>query len=142
MSTNQAEKPAPTPSAPRPMMGRGPFGAGMMPPAKAKHFGPSAKRLLRLFAVDRVMVGAVLFAALVSVLLNVSGPKILGRATNLIFAGFLGGRMPAALPTRKLLPRINMAGKAMTSTAAAVRVSTKPRVIWKVAGTRPGDSAR
>ena len=108
MSGNEPAKPAA--AAPRPMMGRGPFGAGMMPPAKAKQFGPSAKRLFRLFIQDRVMFGAVLFAALVSVLLNVSGPRILGRATNLIFAGFLGGKLPATLTHDQAVAQLHAAG--------------------------------
>ena len=87
----------PSAPPPRPMMGRGPFGGGMMPPAKAKSFGPSAKRLLRRLAPERPAIIAVFLCAIVSVVLSVSGPKILGHATNIIFAGYLGEKLPHSM---------------------------------------------
>ncbi|CUR57430.1 conserved membrane hypothetical protein [metagenome] len=73
--------------------GRGPFGGGMVG-QKAMQFGPSAKRLVRRMAPERTKAMAVVALALVSVVLTSFGPKILGHATNLIFAGFIGSRMP------------------------------------------------
>jgi ATP-binding cassette subfamily B protein len=77
----------------RPMMGggnRGPFaGAFGPPPQKAKTFGASARRLIRLLAPERPRIAAVMIAAVASVTLSVSGPRILGDATNLIFKGYL-----------------------------------------------------
>ncbi|HUJ60010.1 MAG TPA: ABC transporter ATP-binding protein [Kofleriaceae bacterium] len=88
MTTNRA-------APPRPIF-RGPMGAGMMgPPQKAKSFGTAARRLLGRLAPERKLIVLVVALAVSSVALNVSGPKILGRATDLIFAGFFGGRMPA-----------------------------------------------
>jgi ATP-binding cassette subfamily B multidrug efflux pump len=72
-----------------PAMRGGPFGQ-LGPPQKAKSFGPSARRLLGLLRPQRKAIYVVIALALGSVALSVAGPKILGRATNLIFAGSMG----------------------------------------------------
>jgi ATP-binding cassette subfamily B protein len=74
--------------------GRGPFGGGMVG-QKSMSFGPSAKRLVRRMGPDRGPAVAVLLLAVVSVALSVVGPKILGHATDLIFSGLFGRRLPA-----------------------------------------------
>ena len=74
------------PASPPP---RGPMSFQMGPPQKAKQFGASAKRLLGRLAPERTLVLAVLALAVVSVGLSVSGPRILGRGTDIIFAGYL-----------------------------------------------------
>jgi len=91
-------RPAPAPpAAPRGAAAipiRGPFGqAG--PPQKARRFGPSARRVLGLLAPRRRTIAVVLALAIASVALSVSGPRLLGRATDLIFRGYLGQRLPA-----------------------------------------------
>ncbi len=74
--------------------GRGPFGGGMVG-QKASHFLPSAKRLVGRLAPDRGRAIAVVVLAVVSVVLTAVGPRILGHATDLIFAGLIGGQLPA-----------------------------------------------
>jgi len=71
---------------------RGPMGMNMGPPQKAKSFGSSARRLLGLLAPQRHLIASVVALAIASVSLSVAGPKILGRATDIIFAGFMGTR--------------------------------------------------
>src|SRR5664279_378429 len=66
-----------------------------MPAEKSMTFGPSARRLLARLRPDRLMVLGVLALATTSVTLAVLGPKILGHATNIIFAGAIGERLPA-----------------------------------------------
>ncbi len=73
--------------------GRGPFG-GAMVGQKASHFKPSAKRLLARLAPERAKAFGVVGLAVVSVLLTAVGPRILGRATDLIFSGLIGTRLP------------------------------------------------
>jgi ATP-binding cassette subfamily B protein len=68
-----------------------------MPVEKAMTFKPSAKRLLRRLAPQRGKVAAVLALAVLSVGFAVAGPKLLGRATDIIFAGVLGRRLPAGI---------------------------------------------
>jgi ATP-binding cassette, subfamily B, multidrug efflux pump len=66
-----------------------------MPAEKSMTFGPSAKRLLARLRPQRSLVLVVIALAVASVTLSVLGPKILGHATDIIFAGFIGKRLPA-----------------------------------------------
>jgi ATP-binding cassette, subfamily B, multidrug efflux pump len=70
----------------RPIM-RGGWGPQMAPVQKPKTFKASARRLLGRLAPERRLVVMVIVFAVVSTALSVSGPKILGRATDLIFVG-------------------------------------------------------
>ena len=74
----------------RAVMGRGPMGAGGMPAEKSKDFGASVRRLLALMAPERAGLIAVVAIAIVSVGLYVSGPRVLGHATDLIVRGVYG----------------------------------------------------
>ncbi len=69
--------------------GRGPMGGGMVG-QKASTFGPSAKRLVRRMQPDRTKAFAVIALAFCGVGLAAFGPKILGRATDIIFGGLIG----------------------------------------------------
>jgi ATP-binding cassette, subfamily B, multidrug efflux pump len=76
--------------ASRAVMGRGPMG-GVGPPAeKSKDFRASVRRLVALMAPERSGLFAVLAIAIVSVALYVSGPRVLGHATDLIVRGVYG----------------------------------------------------
>jgi ATP-binding cassette subfamily B protein len=68
-----------------------------MPAEKSLTFGPSAKRLMRRLQPERWFAVGVLLLAVGSVTLMVLGPRILGRATNLIFNGYLGRKLPSDL---------------------------------------------
>jgi ATP-binding cassette subfamily B protein len=83
-----------------------------MPPAKAMTFGPSARRLLRRLAPQRPMLLGVLALAVAGVGFSVAGPKILGHATDIIFAGVLGRRLPAGLSTEQAARAARAAGHA------------------------------
>ncbi|MEP7332214.1 MAG: ABC transporter ATP-binding protein [Terracoccus sp.] len=60
------------------------------PGEKSLDFGPSAKRLVGRLRPERAKVIIVLAFAVVSVVLSSIGPKVLGRATDIIFAGVIG----------------------------------------------------
>jgi ATP-binding cassette subfamily B protein len=81
-----------------------------MPAAKAMTFGPSARRLLGRLAPERGMLAGVVLLAVASVGLSVAGPKILGRATDLIFAGILGRQLPAGRTTEQAAAAARAAG--------------------------------
>jgi ATP-binding cassette subfamily B multidrug efflux pump len=68
-----------------------------MPAEKSMDFGPSAKRLIRRLYPERWLAAVVLLLGVGSVTLTVLGPRILGHATNIIFGGFLGDRLPSGL---------------------------------------------
>jgi len=87
------------------MMGLG------MPPAKSKDFRGSFKRLLGRLAPDRRNVVLVLILAVISVIFAVVGPKILGNATNDIFAGLLSKQIPAGVTQDQLIAGLRAQGK-------------------------------
>jgi ATP-binding cassette subfamily B multidrug efflux pump len=80
--------------------GAGTFGRGpaafMGGPSveKALDLKGSGRRLLSLLRPHRVLTFALLSSGIASVALSVTGPKVLGHATDLIFAGVLGRRLP------------------------------------------------
>jgi ATP-binding cassette subfamily B multidrug efflux pump len=88
-----------------PMMGAG------LPAEKSQNFVPSAKRLLGLLRPERARLYAVLALALVSVGLTAIGPKVLGRATDYIFAGFVGSKLPAGATREQVVERLRAGGQ-------------------------------
>ncbi len=75
--------------------GRGPMGGGGVA-QKAMDFGPSARRLVARLRPERTAALLVVALGVVSVLLMAVGPRILGRATDLVFAGLLGRQYAGA----------------------------------------------
>jgi ATP-binding cassette, subfamily B, multidrug efflux pump len=76
-------------------MGPGGMMMGGPPPEKSKDFGTSFRRLLGRLRPEAACIAVVLVLAVGSVGFAVVGPKILGDATNIIFEGFIGSRLPA-----------------------------------------------
>jgi ATP-binding cassette subfamily B protein len=73
-------------------------GRGMGPSTinqKPMSFKASGKRVLRRLRPQRIKIIAVVLAGIVSVALAALGPKVLGGATDLIFAGVIGKTLPA-----------------------------------------------
>jgi ATP-binding cassette subfamily B multidrug efflux pump len=101
--------PRPGVAAPRPPMARGPF-AGLGVTEKSLNFLPSARRLLGRLAPERLVVSVVLALSIASVTLSVIGPRLLGHATDLIFAGVLGRRLPAGLTKEQVVQRARSTG--------------------------------
>lgn len=58
-----------------------------MPVEKSENFGLTARRLMGLMAGEKFLVGIILLLAVVSVALVVSGPRVLGHATDILFNG-------------------------------------------------------
>ena len=91
MAERQEDKKSTAPAGPgghRPGGGFGPpglIGAG----AKSKDFKGSGRRLLGLLQPHRTMIALVIALAILSVALSTVGPKILGRATNVLFSGVM-----------------------------------------------------
>ena len=88
------------PAVPQRIAGRpgprgGPPGMSMgMPAEKSLDFGPSARRLFARLHPHRVSVGVVITLAVVSVVFTVLGPKILGKATDVVFSGVVSRQLP------------------------------------------------
>ncbi|MDQ2955420.1 MAG: ABC transporter ATP-binding protein, partial [Actinomycetota bacterium] len=90
-------------------MARGPF-AGMGMTEKSLNFGPSARRLLGRLYPERMIISVVMVLSLIGVTLTVVGPKILGHATDLIFAGVLGKRLPAGVSKAQVVAQARASG--------------------------------
>ncbi|WP_326811756.1 ABC transporter ATP-binding protein/permease [Streptomyces scopuliridis] len=90
----------------------GPGGRMMMagPTQRSMDFKGSGKRLLRLLAVERTTLWWMLAAGVVSVALSVVGPKILGRATDLIFAGVVGRQTPGGVTKEQTIEGLRAKG--------------------------------
>ncbi|MBK6299921.1 MAG: ABC transporter ATP-binding protein [Actinomycetales bacterium] len=89
-----------------------------MPAEKSMSFGPSARRLLSWLAPERVKVTTVIVLVVLSVVLSSVGPKILGRATDLIFAGLVGRMLGTNIP----------AGTSRADVIAAMRAQGQDRM--------------
>ncbi|MFE0100039.1 ABC transporter ATP-binding protein [Streptomyces sp. NPDC059009] len=90
------------------MAGHGGMMAG--PPQKSLDFKGSGKRLLAQFKPERATMYGMLVAVVLSVGLSVVGPKILGRATDLIFAGIVGRDMPEGATKEQALENLRQGG--------------------------------
>ena len=92
----------------------GPGGMGMMmslPAARSKDFRGSFVRLLRRLRPESPLIGLVLVLGIVSVVLAILGPKILGNATDIIFAGAIGKGLPAGVPKEQIVAGLRAGGQ-------------------------------
>ena len=92
----------------------GPMGrmmAGTGPDARSMDFKVSGKRLIGQFRPERLTIGLLLVCVVISVGLNVVGPKILGNATDLVFAGIIGRQMPAGTTKAQALQAMRDRGQ-------------------------------
>jgi ATP-binding cassette, subfamily B, multidrug efflux pump len=89
--------------------GRGPMGGGMVG-GKANTFGPSIKRLVARMAPYKIKTIAVIALTVISVLANAVGPRVLGRATDLIFNGLIGGDLPAGMTKAEVVAMLRERG--------------------------------
>ena len=94
-------------------VGRGGPMAGMMggPVQKSKDFKGSLRRLLREVGEERKTLYVVFVLISTAVTLGSFGPKILGHATNNIFYGFLGRKLPAGLTKAQVVARLRASGQ-------------------------------
>src|SRR5690606_2671519 len=71
-------------------LSRSPFAAGAPPMVQSKDPRGTARRLFALLRPERTPVTVVLVAVTISVSFTVYGPRLLGRATDVIVRGVLG----------------------------------------------------
>ncbi|MFI8365763.1 ABC transporter ATP-binding protein [Streptomyces sp. NPDC085466] len=84
--------------------------AGGTPGERSLDFKGSSKRLLRQLAPERGALWVMLVAGVLSVAGAVIGPKVLGMATDLVFAGVVGRRMPEGVTKAEALARLRADG--------------------------------
>ena len=116
-----AEKKSQQPAGAAPPRQRGPGGPGggpgghalVMPTAKAKDLRGALRRLAGQLKPERALLVTVVLLAVVSVTFAVVGPKILGRATNIIFDGVISKQIPAGVTKAQAMlacaPRVRAA---------------------------------
>lgn len=83
---------------------------GGQPVKKAKHFWPSAKRLVGLLAPHKWQFTLVVLLVIGSVVLTVIAPKILGQAMDVIFNGILGKQLPAGITQEQAIEAARASG--------------------------------
>ena len=99
-------------------------GRGGPPQQKAVNFGPSLKRILLLMAPDKARMALVLVMAAIAVGLSVLAPKLLGRATDIIFDGVVGKMLQQFPP-----------GTTQNQAVAALRASGEGQLADMLAAT-------
>ncbi|MEU4994894.1 ABC transporter ATP-binding protein [Streptomyces sp. NPDC021622] len=88
----------------------GPGGQMMGPDSRSMDFKGSGKRLLAQFRPERATMYGMIAAVVLSVAFTVLGPKILGRATDLLFAGIVGRDMPAGVTKDQAIEQLRDKG--------------------------------
>jgi ATP-binding cassette subfamily B multidrug efflux pump len=105
--TSAARLPAAASEVPR----RGPMANIAAPTEKAVHFRSSLGRLVARLRPDRVGLILVIALATASVTLTVIGPRLLGHATDIIFRGVIGGRLPAGSTAEQAVAQLRGRGE-------------------------------
>ncbi|MDP9695254.1 UNVERIFIED_ORG: ATP-binding cassette subfamily B protein [Arthrobacter globiformis] len=84
---------------------------GAMPAKKAQHFWPSAKRLMGLLKPEAAGIYVVVGMVIISVILNVIAPKVLGQAMDVIFGGVVGKQLPAGVSKDQFVEGLRAQGQ-------------------------------
>jgi ATP-binding cassette subfamily B protein len=96
---------------------RPPAGPGFGPPGligsgeKPKDFKGSFKRLVRRLRPERRLIVLIILLTVVSVACTVGAPKILARATNLIFSGVVSAQLPPGVTQEQAVAGLRAAGQ-------------------------------
>ncbi|KUJ65328.1 multidrug ABC transporter ATP-binding protein [Streptomyces albus subsp. albus] len=94
---------------PAPAAGAARFMGGQ-PTEHSMDFRGSGRRLLATMRPERTLLFVALGFAVLSVSLSVLGPKLLGHATDLIFAGVIGQQLPGGQTKEEAVARIREHG--------------------------------
>ncbi len=78
---------------------------------KARDFKGSLKRLAGYLRPHKAQLAVVMVMAVASVALSIAGPKVLGRATNILFEGVIGRQLPPGLSKETIIMMLRSAGK-------------------------------
>lgn len=99
--------------------GRPHRGGGRGRAQPADDFHGTSRRLLGLLRPERALMAGALMVCAVSVTLSVIGPKILGHATDIIFAGVVSSHLPADTTTDEAVARLREQGESPQADALA-----------------------
>lgn len=87
-----------------------PHAAIGMPAERSQDFGRSARRVLGLLRPERRNILLAVVLAVVGVTLSALGPKVLARATDLVFAGVVGPQLPSGVTVAQAVDRLRASG--------------------------------
>ncbi len=82
--------------------GRGPHSTGMVG-QKSQDFRESGKRLLNQLRPERLRIITIFVAATIAVAFAAIGPRVLGRATDIVFAGAIGKQLPSGMTKEQVI---------------------------------------
>jgi ATP-binding cassette subfamily B multidrug efflux pump len=112
MSDRRQGATPPRPASGPGLGGRRPgFMPHMAPPGKAKDFAGSFRRLMGRLRPERTKLMAVLVLGVGSVAFSIVGPRILGHATNVLFDGVIGGKLPPGLTQEQAIAGLRQQGE-------------------------------
>lgn len=80
-------------------------------PGKAKNFSAAFRRMLALLAPDKAALIAITLMGAASVALAVWAPRVLGRATDVLFSGFVGRNLPAGTTQQQAVDGLRAVGQ-------------------------------
>ena len=81
------------------------------PPGRASAFWPSFTRMLALLAPYRLSLAVTALASVASVVLAVAAPRILGRATNIVFEGAISSLLPEGMTKEQAIEGLIASGR-------------------------------
>ena len=84
---------------------------GLRPGQSAKSFWPSTKRLVREMGPEKTYLFLAIAVGVISVAFSVVGPRILGRATDLIFTGIISKELPAGADPADVIAQLRADGQ-------------------------------
>ena len=82
-----------------------------MPVERPKDFGNTVRRLGRRLRPESIRIALVISMASGSVAFTVFGPKILGNATDVLFNGVIGKRLPAGMSKLQVIAMLRAKGQ-------------------------------
>ena len=91
--------------------GGGPFGGAGLPPEKPKNLKGSFGRLIGTLRPEAPRIVVVILLAVLSVSFSVVGPKILGNATDVLFSGVIGQKIPAGVTQQQAIDALRASGQ-------------------------------
>ncbi|WP_299277061.1 ABC transporter ATP-binding protein [uncultured Georgenia sp.] len=86
-------------------------GPGVPPGQKSANFGATLRRLLRELGTEKLRLLGVVVLAVAAVALQVVGPALLGRATDIVFNGVVGRMLPPGVTQEQAVEGLRRGGQ-------------------------------
>jgi len=91
----------------------------LAPNQRARNFWPTVRRLVREFGPERIPFALAVTGIIVSTVLTIIAPYVLGKATDAVFAGFISGHMGQGQTKQQAIDALEAQGQ--TDRAAMLR---------------------